>query len=105
MAFGIPVDPQLDQFDIEEMPRGTYYAEPRGNREGDSDSWLDFQFSKGFQIGRTELTLIVSVLNALSREDVTEVCEYVTGCDDFELGEAIEWETPRRWEVGLRFEF
>jgi hypothetical protein len=97
--------PQFNQHDIDGMPYGSYFTEPRGSQEGASDTWLDLQFTKGFRIGPTQLDLIVSVLNVLSREEVTWVCEEVTGCGDFELGEAMDWNTPRAWEVGFRLTF
>jgi hypothetical protein len=97
--------PSLTADDLPEMGYGRLFTEPRGNREGSSDTRLDLQLSKGFQIGPTHLDLIVSVLNVLSREEVTEVCQLVTGCGGFELGEATEWDTPRAWEVGLRLTF
>ena len=98
--------PQVWWYDHPEMPGGSYFTEPRGSREGASHPWLDLQFSKGFRIGPTHLDLIVSVLNVLSQETVTWVCEDVPGCGEgFELGDATDWETPRRWEVGVRLTF
>ncbi len=97
--------PQKDQHDIPEMLSGYYFTEPRGNREGADYAWLDLQISKGFRIGPTHLDLIVSVLNAFSQEQVTGVCDMVRGCGDFDLGEAIDWNTPRAWEVGFRLTF
>ena len=97
--------PQLDQHDIPEMPSGFYFTEPRGSREGADYAWLDLQFSKGFRIGPTHLDLIVSVLNAFSQEQVMGICDMVRGCGEFELGEPVSWEDPRRWEVGFRFTF
>jgi outer membrane receptor protein involved in Fe transport len=96
-----------DQFDIDEMPYGYYYVEPRGSRKGADYPWFDLQFSKGFSIGATHLDLIVSVLNVFSQERATWVCGLVRGgCGgDFELGEPTTWETPRRWEVRFRVEF
>jgi hypothetical protein len=89
-----------------EMPAGGYFDEPRGNREGPSDTWLDLQITKGFRIGPTHLELIVSVLNLLSREEVTGVCENVYGCDEeTRLGDPTNWDTPRAWEVGFRLTF
>ena len=93
-------------YDLDEMPHGRYFTEPRGNREGSSDTWLDLQVSKGFRIGPTHLELIVSVLNLLSREEVIAICDDVNGCGEgFELGDALNWDTPRAWEVGVRLTF
>ncbi len=102
--------PRLDRNDIDEMPGGFYFTEPRGSREGPSDSWLDLQITKGFRIGPTDLELIVSVINVLSREEATRVCNKITGCGDVngvptELGDPIGWENPRAWEVGMRLTF
>ncbi len=74
--------PQLYWYDHPEMPYGIEFTEPRGSREGASYPWLDLQFSKGFRIGPTHLDLIVSVLNVLSQETVTWVCEEITGCGE-----------------------
>ncbi len=97
--------PKLDRDDFDEMDYGYNFKEPRGNRNGASDTWLDLQLSKGFHVGPSRLELIVSVLNVLSREEVTGVCELETGCGDFQLGEPTNWDTPRAWEVGLRLTF
>jgi len=98
--------PIIYDWDHPEMPDGVYFDEPRGNREGPSDTWLDLQITKGFRIGPTHLDLILSVLNLLSREEVTGVCDNVNGCDEnTALGDPIEWDTPRAWEVGVRLTF
>jgi len=103
--------PQLYWYDDQsEMPYGIEFTEPRGSLEGADYPWLDLQFSKGFRIGPTDLELIVSVLNVLSQETVTWVCEEITGCGEIggvpvELGDPVSWETPRSWEVGFRLTF
>jgi hypothetical protein len=98
--------PQQDNYDIEEMPYGTYFVEPRGSRSGADYPWFDLQLSKGFRIGPTHLDLIVSLLNVFSQETPTYVCELVRGCGEgFELGDPMNWETPRAWEVGFRLTF
>ncbi len=102
--------PQVYSYDHPNMPHGNYFTEPRGNREGPSNSWLDLQFSKGFRIGPTHLDLIVSVLNVLSKEEATGVCDEVTGCGEIDgvpvqLGDPVDWETPRAWEIGFRLTF
>jgi outer membrane receptor protein involved in Fe transport len=92
--------------EIQGMPNGAYFLEPRGSREGYSWNQLDLQFSKGFRLGsRTRLELILSVLNVFSTEHPEWVCESISGCGDFELGDPISWQTPRSWELGVRFEF
>ena len=97
--------PQEDSLDIPEMGYGRAFVEPRGSREGYGHTWLDLQLVKGFAIGPTRLELNVSVLNVLSKEDVTEVCELVRGCGDFALGAPTSWESPRQWELGFRLTF
>jgi hypothetical protein len=88
------------------IPYGVWYAEPRGNRDGWDAYGLDLQVSKGFTIAdRVRLLLIGSVYNALSTEYETGVCESISGCGDYELGDPDDWRTPRRWEVGFRVEF
>ena len=95
-----------DMPEIEDMPYGNYFVEPRGNREGYSWSQLDLQFSKGFRLAsRIRLELILSVLNVFSTEHPDSVCDSISGCGDYQLGDPIDWQTPRSWEVGVRFEF
>ena len=89
--------------------------EPRGNRSGDSEYRTDLQLTKGFTIGGVRVALIGSVYNAFSTENEIGVCTSIGGCGlvfeggmpvpEFELGEAIAWSLPRRWEIGLRVEF
>ncbi len=94
-----------------EIPYGQYYLEPRGNREANSNHQLDLQLSKGFTINRMRLVLIGSVHNVFSAERVTTVCNSIYGCGtDADLqpigtGDATNWQIPRQWEVGFRFEF
>ena len=51
--------------------------------------------------------LIATILNALGSERPTYVCEYNRGCEPggFAMGEAMDWQTPRRYEAGFRLEF
>jgi len=98
--------------EIPPMPYGTWFAEPRGNREANSTTQLDLQLSKGFTVGGMRFVLIGSVYNAVSNENVLTVCTSISGCIDPEdssstvdLGDAQTWRQPRRYEVGFRFEF
>ena len=85
---------------------GVTFLEPRGSRKGNSLHNLDLQLMKGFRLGPTRLRLIGTVYNLLDNELVTDVCESVTGCGtEFEMGDAIAWQQPRRFEVGVRIEF
>jgi hypothetical protein len=97
--------PYENRVDNPEIPRGSHYLEPRGNREANSNYQLDLQITKGFHIGQTRLVLIGSVLNVLSSERPTGVCWHISGCAGIEMGEPINWQTPRRYEVGFRVEF
>ena len=86
-------------------PYGTLFVEPRGSRRHDGDYQLDLQLAKGLRIGPTRVRLLGTVYNALGTERPVEVCEVVSGCGEFALGEAIAWQRPRRFEVGIRVEF
>jgi len=98
--------PVADSGDIPEMPLGQYFVEPRGNREGYSWYQLDLQFSKGFRLAsRLRLELILSALNVFSTEHPSWVCDSISGCGDYQLGDPTDWQTPRSWQVGVRFEF
>jgi hypothetical protein len=89
------------------IPYGTYYVEPRGNRDGASIYQLDLQVSKGFTVGQSlRLVLIGSAFNVFSSENVTGICIAINGCGgDTLTGGATGWQTPRRYEVGFRVEF
>ncbi len=90
---------------------GLYYVEPRGNRDANSNYQLDLQLSKGFHIGQAvRIVLIGSVFNLFSNQEVTQVCSSINGCTDVNgdfaaTGGPTNWQTPRRYEVGFRFEF
>jgi hypothetical protein len=90
------------------------YAEPRGNREANSNYQIDLQFAKGLRVGPMRLQLIATIINATSAERPRysdDICEYAHGCANPEgdgivnLGDPIEWQNPRRYEVGFRVEF
>jgi hypothetical protein len=101
-------EPRADSGDIAEIPYGEFFVEPRGSREAGQDRWnLDLQVSKGFALGsQVRIELIASVFNAFSNEYVTQVCDDVGGCGSTgDLGDAIDWATPRRYEAGIRLEF
>jgi hypothetical protein len=84
---------------------GTIFLEPRGSRKEDGLYNLDLQLSKGVRIGPTRLELIGSIYNALDTERPLQFCSNLTGCGDFALGDPLDWQRPRRYEVGLRLEF
>jgi len=94
------------------IPYGFYFVEPRGSREADSLYQLDLQLSKGFRVGESlRLVLIGSVFNVFSNEQATAVCNSINNCgapgaaDPILLGDATNWQIPRRYEIGFRVEF
>jgi hypothetical protein len=87
-------------------PYGDEFVEPRGSREGDDRYQLDLELKKGFGFGGNRVELIGTVFNVFGDEQVIDVCELQGGCaGDLDLGGASEFSTPRRYEVGVRFEF
>jgi len=90
---------------VPEMSYGQMFLEPRGSRSEPGLYQLDLQVGKGFTWGHTRLRLLATVYNALDSETATRVCEQATGCGAFEMGDPIEWQQPRRYELGLRVEF
>jgi hypothetical protein len=103
--------PYEDSNDNLEIPYGEHFLEPRGSRDGSSQYQLDLQLTKGFTIGAVRLAVIGSASNVFSDEEPTAVCEHISGCGFEEDGSAInmgdptDWQTPRRYELGLRLEF
>ncbi len=103
-----PWTPVTDTLNGEEHPyRDNYvYAEPRGSRRGPDNYQLDVELRKGFTFGDTRAQLIGTVINVLSSEQQIDQCNLVQGCGGgLQLGDATDWQTPRRYEVGFRFEF
>jgi len=94
-----------DPGDNPDIPYGEHFLEPRGSNEAFDAYNLDLQLSKGFTISRVRLVLIGSVYNAFSTEYGTGVCYEVSGCGEFEPGDATRWRRPRSYEVGFRIEF
>jgi len=84
---------------------GSTFLEPRGNRDAGSYHQLDLQFGKGFTIGPTHLELLATVVNVLDTELTYLVCENVTGCGTYEMGDTIAWQQPRRYGLGFRVAF
>jgi len=87
------------------VPYGEMYLEPRGSRREPGEYQIDLQVGKGFTRERTRLKLLATVSNALDSEKATKVCTNDSGCGDFQLGDAIKWQLPRRYELGVRVEF
>ncbi len=99
--------PQADTADNSDIPYGTYFVEPRGSGKAYPNYQFDLQVAKGFNLGAgTRIEVILAVFNLLSNEQPIEVCESISGClGDVELGEPTDWQVPRRYELGFRFEF
>ncbi len=93
-----------DGGDNEEILWGQHFIEPRGSRWGLDFYSLDLALTKGFRIGSVRLVGIVTAFNALGSDQVTEICDG-PWCDREERGMPLNWEDPRRWEVGFRVEF
>jgi hypothetical protein len=86
----------------------TVFAEPRGTRQGNTNYQLDLQLAKGFSTGPVRFELIATVINVFSTErprDADDICEQLHGCANADFGGALEWQDPRRYEVGFRVEF
>ncbi|HSN54376.1 MAG TPA: TonB-dependent receptor [Candidatus Sulfomarinibacteraceae bacterium] len=94
-----------------EVSWGVHFLEPRGSREANSDYQLDLQLSKGFMAGGVRFVLIGTVYNVFSTERPNRLCWAINGCGTdendvpIEVGDATDWQTPRRYEVGFRVEF
>ena len=80
-------------------------CEPRGSGEGSSAYRTDLQTSWAFVLRNTRFQIIGTVYNVFSTEYGTTTCTAVSGCGSYETGETTSWATPRRYEIGLRFEF
>ena len=97
--------PYENRIDNPDIPYGAHFLEPRGSREANSNYQLDLQLTKGFAIGHTRLLLIGSVFNVFSSERPIDVCWHISGCGDFEMGDAIDWQIPAATRSGVRLEF
>jgi hypothetical protein len=114
---------------------GTYFIEPRGSRRLPSFQQTDIQLQKDFRVGTMKFGLIGSVFNLFNSETVTGIqgnagarakIDPTTGqlfIDTTTLstgqnyqqagvnrlgatfGQPTSWQRPRRYEVGVRFEF
>jgi hypothetical protein len=103
--------PFEDAGDNPEIPYDVHFLEPRGSRDANDHYQLDLQLTKGFSIGTVRLALIGSAYNVFSSEEPTAVCEHISGCGvdedgaPIDMGEPVDWQTPRRYELGFRMEF
>ena len=57
---------------------------------------------------RTRIELIGSILNVFDTEKVTSICPFENGCvrgtDSVDSAAPLFYQTPRRYELGLRLE-
>ena len=113
---------------------GTLYVEPRGSRRFADFQQLNLSVQHDLTFGRVRAGLIAAVYNVLNSETETGIsnsigeyteCDAVNGTDclanplhnvvdgaapglevvSANFGQAISWQRPRRYEVGIRFEF
>ena len=47
---------------------------------------------------------IGTVINLFDSENATGVCDRITGCGDYEMGDPTSWQTPCRYQLGMRVE-
>ena len=103
--------PYEDPGDNLAIPYGEHFLEPRGSQEANNNYQLDLQLSKGISTGGVRFVLIASVLNVLGSEQPTSVCGHISGCGFYdeehpiEIADPLEWQLPRRYELGFRVEF
>lgn len=81
------------------------YLAPRGSFHGSGTYSANIEIRKGFALGTVKSSLIATVLNLLGTEQVTSVCENVSGCGEIPWGGAIGFTQPRSYEVGVRLSF
>lgn len=86
-------------------PYGDELVDPRGSYEGDDLMAIDVDLRKAFQFGPVRSTLVATIQNLTSEEKVTVVCENEDGCGSVDFGGALDHQRPRRYQLGLRFEF
>ena len=94
---------------------GSYYLEPRGNRRTPDEYYqIDIGVSKAFRIKDFSIEALVSIVNILGSEIPTswqdemflpQVDDEGNPIPENVYGAPLTWSQPRRYEVGLRFEF
>jgi hypothetical protein len=84
---------------------GLTYISPRGAFRANDNYQVDLELKKGFQIGEFRMQLIGTVFNVLDSERPTSVCTHDDCGGGFALGDPLTFQTPRNYEVGIRFEF
>ncbi len=81
---------------------GDAFVEPRGSRRLPNYYRLDLEGRKSFKIGRTNAQVILSIFNVLDDEIPIEVNEYYYSGS---FGHFTDYLQPRRFEIGLRYQF
>jgi hypothetical protein len=89
---------------------GNQFLEPRGSRRANGNYYLELELRKAFRLGRVELDLIATVENVFGTEQPIAVCQLAGGCtstdgDQLALGQPIDYQAPRNYEVGIRLVF
>ena len=103
--------PYEDAGDNPEIPYDQHFLEPRGSRDANDVYQLDLRLEKGFAVGPARVALIGSAYNVFSSEQPTALCEHISGCGiqadgaPIAMANPIDWQTPRRYELGFRVEF
>jgi hypothetical protein len=108
------------------IPDGNYFIEPRGSRRLPHFTQTDVQIQKDFRLGSSKIGLIFSVLNLLNAETITGVNgnagsraiadangklfidpNQATGANRLSatFQQPTAFQRPRRYEVGIRFEY
>ena len=82
------------------FPYGKEFVTSRGAERLPSIHELDLGLSRGFQLGKAGLKVILSIKNALGTETVTQV-----NPNQGEAGQPLEWQEPRSYEIGTRIVF
>lgn len=83
---------------------GTVYAEPRGNSRTPIQQQIDLEIRKRVYIGQTlYVTPIFSVLNITNSEQPLTFGASLTSPST--LGLPLTFQTPRRYQVGIRFDW
>jgi Carboxypeptidase regulatory-like domain len=84
------------------IENSTIFVEPRGSRRLSPFKQLDMQLQKNFTFGSQTFGLIGSVFNVMNKETTISRNGTFTSAA-FTTGTG--WQRPRRYEVGVRYEF
>jgi hypothetical protein len=84
------------------LENGTIFVEPRGDRRLSHFKQLDVQVQKDFTLAGQTFSLIGSLFNAFNKETVIGRNGTFTSSV---FTTSNSWQRPRRYEVGVRYEF